>query len=79
MQDLADLNNINLNRVQSRDLVHIMPITKMEVTESDIANKTTRNNMSIVPNDRDIPIFLENYDNEKEYSLAHKSRNLKSK
>lgn len=79
MQDLADLNNINLNRVQSRDLVHIMPVTKMGVAESNTANKTTRNNMSIVPNDRDIPIFLENHDDEEQYSLSHKSRNLKSK
>lgn len=78
MQDLADLN-INLNRVQSRDLVHIMPVTKMGVAESNTAYKITRNNMSIVPNDRDIPIFLENHDDEERYSLSHKSRNLKSK
>lgn len=78
MQDLADLN-INLNRVQSRDLVHIMPVTKMGIAESNTANKTIRNNMSIVPNDRDIPIFLENLDDEEQYSLSHKSRNLKSK
>ncbi|GAB1862919.1 LisH domain-containing protein ARMC9-like [Camponotus japonicus] len=78
-QNLADLNNINLNRVQSRDLVHIMPVTKMGVAESNTANKTTRNNMSIVPNDRDIPIFLENHDDEEQYSLSYKSHNLKSK
>ncbi|KAL6432133.1 hypothetical protein ACFW04_006682 [Cataglyphis niger] len=81
-QDPIDLNNINLNKVQSQDLVqvHTVPVTKMKVVESDAApNKTAKNNMSIVPNDRDIPIFLED-DDEEQYSLAHKtSRNLKSK
>lgn len=79
MQDFTDLNNISLNRVRSQDLVHIMPITKIEVAESNTAKKTTRNNMSIVPNDRDIPIFLEHHDDEEQYNLSHKSRNLKSK
>lgn len=78
MQDLTDLNNINLNRVRSQDLVHIMPITKTGIAESNTAKKT-RNNTSIVPNDRDIPIFLEHHDDEEQYNLSHKSRNLKSK
>lgn len=69
--------------MQSRDLVqvHTVPVTKMKVVESDAApNKTAKNNMSIVPNDRDIPIFLEDHDDEEQYSLSHKtSRNLKSK
>ncbi|XP_050460553.1 lisH domain-containing protein ARMC9-like [Cataglyphis hispanica] len=82
-QDPIDLNNINLNKVQSRDLVqvHTVPVTKMKVVELDAApNKTAKNNISIVPNDRDIPIFLEDHDDEEQYSLAHKtSRNLKSK
>lgn len=75
------MNNINLNKVQSRDLVqvHTVPVTKMEVAESDAAPNKTTKNMSIVPNDRDIPIFLEDHDDE-QYSLSHKtSRNLKSK
>ncbi|XP_029669682.1 uncharacterized protein LOC115239350 [Formica exsecta] len=80
-QDLVDLNNINLNKVQSRDLVqvHTVPVTKLGVADTG-PNKTTRNNTSIVPNDRDIPIFLEDHDDEEQYSLSHKtSRNLKSK
>ncbi|XP_072750556.1 lisH domain-containing protein ARMC9 isoform X2 [Anoplolepis gracilipes] len=82
-QDLVDLNNINLNEVQSRNLVqlHTVPVTKMKVAESDAEpNKTTKNNMLIVPNDRDIPIFLEDHDDEEQYSLSQKTnRNVKSK
>ncbi|XP_070164881.1 lisH domain-containing protein ARMC9 [Polyergus mexicanus] len=81
-QDLIDLNNINLNKVQSRDLVqvHTVPVTKLGVADTG-QNKTTRHNTSIVPNDRDIPIFLEDHeDDEEQYSLSHKTnRNLKSK
>ncbi|XP_029160114.1 lisH domain-containing protein ARMC9-like [Nylanderia fulva] len=80
-QDLIDLNNINLKKVQSRDLVHTMPVTEVEMVESDAArNKIIKNNTLIVPNDRDIPIFLEDHDDEEQYSLSHKTnRNLKSK
>ncbi|CAL1673477.1 unnamed protein product [Lasius platythorax] len=80
-QDLVDLNNINLNRVQSQHLIQVHTVPVTEIAESNATrNKTTRNNTSIVPNDRDIPIFLEDHDNEEQYSLSHNTnRNLKSK
>lgn len=81
LQDLIDLNNINFKKVQSRDLIHTVPVTEVGMAESGAArNKITKNNTPIKPNDRDIPIFLEDHDDEEQYGLSHKTnRNLKSK
>lgn len=67
--------------MQSQHLIQVHTVPVTEIAESNATrNKTTRNNTSIVPNDRDIPIFLEDHDNEEQYSLSHKTnRNLKSK
>ena len=56
-----------------------MPATKTIVMESDVAqNKTKKikNNIPIVPNDRDLPIFLDH--DEEQYCFSNKT-NLKSK
>ncbi|XP_077261846.1 lisH domain-containing protein ARMC9 isoform X2 [Temnothorax americanus] len=81
-QELIDLDNINFNKAQSQNLVQVhttMPATKTITVESDVTqNKIRKNNVPIVPNDRDIPIFLEDHDNEEQYSFFNKT-NLKSK
>ncbi|KAG5305662.1 ARMC9 protein, partial [Acromyrmex insinuator] len=79
-QDLSNLDSINSNKTQLQNLVQvhtIMPVTKTTM-ESDVAqNKTTiKNNIPIVPNDRDLPIFLD-YDDEEQY-FSNKT-SLKSK
>ncbi|TGZ49648.1 LisH domain-containing protein ARMC9 [Temnothorax longispinosus] len=81
-QELIDLDNINSNKAQSQNLVQVhttMPATKTITVESDVTqNKIRKNNVPIVPNDRDIPIFLEDHDDEEQYSFFNKT-NLKSK
>ena len=58
--------------------VHTMPVTKTIAMESGVAqNKTIKNNIPIVPNDRDLPIFLDN-DDEEQYYFSNKT-SLKSK
>jgi len=55
-----------------------MPVTKTIAMESGVAqNKTIKNNIPIVPNDRDLPIFLDN-DDEEQYYFSNKT-SLKSK
>lgn len=63
---------------QNLEQVHTtMPATK--TVESDVTqNKTIKNNVTIVPNDRDIPIFLEDYVDEEQYNFSYKT-SLKSK
>ncbi|XP_036141543.1 lisH domain-containing protein ARMC9 isoform X2 [Monomorium pharaonis] len=82
-QDLINLDildNINSNKMQSQNVerVHtIMPATETLAVESDVTqNKTIKNNLPIMPNDRDIPIFLE--DHEEQYNCSNKI-SLKSK
>ncbi|EGI58838.1 LisH domain-containing protein ARMC9 [Acromyrmex echinatior] len=79
-QDLSNLDSINSNKTQLQNLVQVhttMPVTKTTM-ESDVAqNKTIKNNISIVPNDRDLPIFLD-YDDEEQYYFSNKT-SLKSK
>jgi len=76
---IKSLDNINSNKAQSQNLVQVhttIPATttvELNVTE----NKTIKNNVPIVPNDRDIPIFLNNVD-EEQYSFSNKT-NLKLK
>ncbi|KYM86613.1 LisH domain-containing protein ARMC9 [Atta colombica] len=77
-QDLSNLDNINSNKTQLQNLVqvHTMPVTKTIAMESGVAqNKTIKNNIPIVPNDRDLPIFLDN--DEEQYYFSKTS--LKSK
>lgn len=63
---------------QNPEQIHtIMPATK--TVELDVTqNKTIKNNVPIVPNDRDIPIFLEDHVDEEQYNFSNKT-NLKSK
>lgn len=67
---------------ESQNLVQvhrIMPATETKVMESDVTqNKIRKNNVPIVPNDRDIPMFQEDHINEEQYSFFNKT-NLKSK
>ncbi|XP_071570887.1 lisH domain-containing protein ARMC9 [Temnothorax nylanderi] len=81
-RELIDLDNINSNKAQSQNLVQVhttMPATKTITVESDVTqNKIRKNNVPIVPNDRDIPIFLEDHVDEEQYSFFNKT-NLKSK
>jgi len=45
-----------------------------------VPNKTIKNNIPIIPNDRDIPIFLEEHNDEEQYEFSHETnRSLKSK
>lgn len=74
MQDLINLDDINSNKEQSQNLVHTtIPTTKAIAVESDVTqNKTIRNNIPIVPNDRDIPIFIDHID-EEQYTFSDKT------
>lgn len=78
-------NNNKSNEEQSQDMIQSPTISsKTKDTELHITqNKVTKNNISIVPNDRDIPInnipFLEDYDDEQYNFFCRTSRNLKSK
>ena len=77
---MSNLDNINSNKTQLQNLVqvHTMPVTKTIAMESGVAqNKTIKNNIPIVPNDRDLPIFLDN-DDEEQYYFSNKT-SLKSK
>jgi hypothetical protein len=53
---------------------------KATTVESGIvSNKTVKNNIPIIPNDRDIPIFLEEH-NDEQYKFSHETdHRLKSK
>lgn len=68
---MIDLDNINLNKAQSQNLIQIhtiMPATKIIATEPNVTqNKIKKDNVLIVPNDRDIPIFLEHRVDEEQY------------
>jgi len=77
---LINLDNINFNKAQSQNLVQIhttIPATTTAVELNVTENKTIKNNVPIVPNDRDIPIFLDHVD-EEQYSFSNKT-NLKLK
>ncbi|XP_011703447.1 PREDICTED: lisH domain-containing protein ARMC9-like isoform X3 [Wasmannia auropunctata] len=79
-QDLINLDNVNANKAQTLEQVHTitMSATRTRTAESDTQNnKTTKHNMPIVPNDRDIPIFLDHID-EDQYSFSNQTC-LKSK
>jgi len=71
---LINLDNINSNKAQSQNLVQIhttIPATtavELNVTE----NKIIKNNVPIVPNDRDIPTFLDHVD-EEQYNFSNKT------
>ncbi|XP_020289094.1 lisH domain-containing protein ARMC9-like isoform X2 [Pseudomyrmex gracilis] len=84
-QDVIEPNNVKSNEEQSQDAIQSPNISsKTQDTESHVTqNKVTKNNTSIVPNDRDIPInkipFLEDYDDEQYNLFRRTSRNLKSK
>lgn len=71
-----NLDNINSNKAQSQNLVQVhttMPATKTITMESNVTeNKIRQNNVPIVPNDRNIPIFLEDHVEEL-YSCLNKS------
>ncbi|XP_011863084.1 PREDICTED: lisH domain-containing protein ARMC9-like isoform X2 [Vollenhovia emeryi] len=73
-QDLIDWDNINSNKAQSQDLGRTtVPATKTMAMESDVTqNKIRETNVPIVPNDRDIPIFLEDRIDE-EHKLLNKT------
>ncbi|XP_032666235.1 lisH domain-containing protein ARMC9 isoform X1 [Odontomachus brunneus] len=64
-QDLDDLSNMSYNKIQSQNA-------------ESAQSKTTKDNIPIITNDRDIPIFFENND-EEQYGFGHKiNRSLKS-
>ncbi|XP_018349141.1 PREDICTED: lisH domain-containing protein ARMC9-like isoform X2 [Trachymyrmex septentrionalis] len=77
---LKNLHSFITRHRQNLVQVHTtMPATKTIVMESDVAqNKTKKikNNIPIVPNDRDLPIFLDH--DEEQYCFSNKT-NLKSK
>ncbi|XP_018302916.1 lisH domain-containing protein ARMC9 [Mycetomoellerius zeteki] len=79
-QDLSNLDSMNPNKTQLQNLVQVhttMPATKTIAMESGVAqNQTIKNNIPIVPNDRDLPIFLDHDD--EQYSFSNKT-SLKSK
>ncbi|EZA57815.1 LisH domain-containing protein ARMC9 [Ooceraea biroi] len=80
-QNLIDMNNTEVDKTQSQDSVRIST-TKATAAESDVVlNKIRKNNVPIVPNDRDIPIFLEDdHNDEEQYGFSHETnRSLKSK
>jgi hypothetical protein len=70
---------MNSNKVQSQDVKQVyttMPATKVTV-ESDVTqNNTVKTNVPIVPNDRDIPMFLEDHVDE-QYNFSNNT-SLKS-
>lgn len=79
---MIDLDNINSDKAQSQNLVQIhtiMPATKPIAMESHVTQNKIRNyNVPIVPNDRDIPIFLEDPIDEEQHRYLNKT-SLQSK
>jgi len=76
---LINLDNINSNKAQSQNLIQVhttIPATTTAV-ELNVTEHKTIKNVPIVPNDRDVPIFLDNVD-EEQYSFSNKA-NLKLK
>lgn len=77
------MNNINHNKTHSpKQLqVHtIVPKTKITESKNNTSHKLITNNAPIVPNDRDIPTFVEDNDHEEQYRQFHKTNhNLKSR
>ncbi|XP_014488444.1 PREDICTED: lisH domain-containing protein ARMC9-like isoform X2 [Dinoponera quadriceps] len=70
-QDLTNLSNMSYNKMQPQNLPQVCTtVSAIKVAESE-QDKTTKDNIPIVANDRDIPIFLENND-EEQYSFDHK-------
>lgn len=78
---MADLSNMSYN-VQSQSLSQVdttVSTIKVTMDIESAQNKNTKNNMPIVANDRDIPIFLKDNDEEL-YHLDYKiDRSLKSR
>jgi len=72
---LINVDNINSNKAQSQNLVvhTTIPATTTAVELNVTENKTIKNNVPIVPNDRDIPIFLDHID-EEQYSFSNKTK-----
>ncbi|KYN03042.1 LisH domain-containing protein ARMC9 [Cyphomyrmex costatus] len=79
IEDLSNLDSINSNKTQLQNIVQVHAGNKAIAVESDVAqnNKTIKNNVPIVPNDRDLPVFLDHVDEER-YNFSNKT-NLKSK
>ncbi|XP_011642930.1 lisH domain-containing protein ARMC9-like isoform X2 [Pogonomyrmex barbatus] len=79
-QDLINSDNLNFKKEQNQiQDCKITPTTKTITVDSDVAqNKTIKNNIPIVPNDRDIPMFLEDHDDEEQYNFSNKT-NQRSK
>lgn len=76
-QDMLDVSGMDIHKVQSQDS---MQINTTSATEFDAAPNKIAQNVPIVPNDRDIPIFLEPHNDEEEYEFLHETdRSLKSK
>jgi len=63
--------------MQSQDTKQTCKTTsamKTTTVESDIVpNRTVKNNIPIIPNDRDIPIFLEEHNDEEQYEFSHET------
>ncbi|XP_039310066.1 lisH domain-containing protein ARMC9 isoform X2 [Solenopsis invicta] len=79
-QDLINLDEINSNKVQSQNVEQVyttMPATKVTVELDVTQNNAVKTNVPIVPNDRDIPMFLEDHVNEEQYNFSDNT-NLKS-
>lgn len=74
---MLDVSGMDIHKVQSQDS---MQINTTSATEFDAAPNKIAQNVPIVPNDRDIPIFLEPHNDEEEYEFLHETdRSLKSK
>ncbi|KAL0107039.1 hypothetical protein PUN28_015533 [Cardiocondyla obscurior] len=78
-QDFTNSDKINCNEAQLQNLVEVhttMQGTQAIAMKSTVTqNKTKKNDMLIVPNDRDIPIFVE----DEEQDIFFNEKNFKSK